>query len=144
MGEVSLQSQRLFSLPFSLPKHGSSGAWEIQTCPHWFFFFSLVGCTLCGKFSFSRAGVVRCARGKCISTCSAFESGEWMSPSEEFPPQEFVYVICIMMSAFPLVPLCKCQSRLKVSVRLILRVEKSFFFLPFFFPQVLTQNLLLY
>lgn len=31
---LRLQSQRLFSLP----KHGSSGVWDIQTCPHWLFF----------------------------------------------------------------------------------------------------------
>lgn len=61
---------------------------------------------------------------------SELEYGEWMSPSEAFPPQEFVYVNCTM-SAFPLVPLRKCQSRLKVNVQINSPCRKSFFFLPF-------------
>lgn len=55
-----------------------------------------------------------------------------MSPSEEFPLQEFVYVIR-SMSTFPLVPLCKCQSRLKVSVQINSPCRKKLFLSSFFF-----------
>lgn len=79
-------------------------------------------------------------RCKCVSIVG-IESGEWMSPSEEFLLQEFVFVICTM-SPFPLVPLC-ARADWRSVLRLILHVEKCFsFFL--FFPLKCLYNLLFY
>lgn len=55
-----------------------------------------------------------------------------MSPPEELPLQEFVYVICTV-SAFPPVPPRKCQSRLKLSAQINSPCRKKLFFHAFFF-----------
>lgn len=65
-----------------------------------------------------------------------------MSPSERFPLQEFVYVICTM-SAFSFVQPCKCQSRLKVSAQINSpRRKNAFSFI--YFPLKCLHNLLLF
>lgn len=100
-------------------------------------FFSLVSYTLCGKFSINRAGVVCCARDKCISMMGlGLENGCLHQKSFLRRNLFMSFALC---PHFPLYRCVSARAGWRSVHRLILHVEKSFFFLPFFSSQVLTQ-----
>lgn len=121
---------------FSSPRHGSSGTWEIQSCTHWFC--APVSYALCRSFPLTEQELWAAWRESVWA--GWVWSAEWMSPSEQFPPQEFVCVICTA-ATFPFVLLCECQSGLKVSMQISSPCTKMLFLSSVFFSSAHTNLL---